>query len=212
MPMFQPSVSRDTVVADFAALLALPAPTDGQAAVVVAPVVGTLLTGGIPRTRWVYISGEGWRPAGVTVLCSSHPRAVSSPSASTLNLFSVPLSAGLLLNVREIRFDVVCGKNGTTDSATMNLLLDSSPVGAAQTVSAAQRTGAMTTRLKSLSAASVAPIWNGAQDIVGGGSGLTPLQVWSTPNQGSAMNFVVTWLMSGTTNAAISQYLRISVE
>lgn len=107
-------------VADFAALMALPSPADGQTAVVVAPVIGTLLTGGIPRTRWVYISGDGWRLAGSQTLLidQSDVTGVATTDLQALKTYLMP--AGLLRALRLFDGYISFAKTGTTNAASLS--------------------------------------------------------------------------------------------
>lgn len=113
----QSPVSGGIVVANFAALLALPDPVDGQQATVSAPIIGSIASGGVPFTRWVYIAGYGWRLHGRQYLVIDLVTAAGVASTLPQALKSYLMPPGLLPRLRAWNGYMSTAKSGVTDAA-----------------------------------------------------------------------------------------------
>lgn len=114
---FQSSVSGVVIAADFAALLAIPSPDDGQRAV----VSGAVIPGGIKNTRWVY-SDSKWRLNGPQDLMVdlAPSEGVTGTAEQVLKTYALP--AGLLPSLRYMRTYCNFAKSGTTDAVPQSRL------------------------------------------------------------------------------------------
>lgn len=199
-------VSGDTVVDDFASLVALPSPADGQTAIVVAPVIGTLLTGGIPRTRWVYIGGEGWRLDGLQQLLLA-VLAVSGTSITTeQTLLEVDIAAGLVPALRQMDVSAVAGRDGTTDQVTLRARIGGSSVSSQPATTGTQRSVSFMSQMAMTSETSLRAIWNGVSAAGGGGSGAVQPGSYTVPSMASMQQLSFSVQMAGTTNTGSLYY------
>ena len=101
------------VVATFADLLAVSAPTTGRQLRVAAPVIA----GGIAYTRWIYTSG-GWRLDGEQQLLADYVPASGLAQTARQIVKTVTISAGLLTKLRTFRCYAEVFKSGTTDAVS----------------------------------------------------------------------------------------------
>jgi hypothetical protein len=108
------------IVADFAALLAIPSPTAGMVRRTAAPVLGTLAQGGIPYLSWVY-DGTSWRLACKQTLIADYVPDSGTAGTDEQFLKSRLGAAGLWARLRGWSAQVLSAKSGTTDGATARI-------------------------------------------------------------------------------------------
>lgn len=204
--IFGAPVSGDTVVDDFASLMALPSPADGQTAVVVAPVIGTLLAGGIPRTRWVYIGGDGWRLDGLQQLLSAVLAVSGTSSTAEQTLLEVDIAAGLVPALRQIDISAVAGRDGTTDQITLRARIGGSSVSSQPATTGTQRSISFMSQMALTSDTSLRAIWNGLGTVGGGGSGAVQPSTYTVPSMASTQQLSFSVQMAGTTNIGSLYY------
>lgn len=111
---FKSSVSGYVIAADFAGLLAISSPTNGQQAVVSAEII----PGGVKNTRWVYSDGI-WRLHGPQDLLVDLVPSTGVTGTTEQLLKTYVLPAGLLPSLRYMRTYCNFAKSGSTDAVSL---------------------------------------------------------------------------------------------
>ena len=200
-------MSGDVVVADFAALLALPTPADGATAIVIAPVIGGLAYGGVPRTRWVYIAGDGWRLGGDQTLLCDTTIVVGAANTTEQVLKSYEVPASLLLRLRWMDARVSAYKSGTADTLSLRGRLANVLIQGTITAAGTSRQTGIGAGIFPGSSPTSIRVENNASLITGGQSFPPPVS-YTVPDLRSDRTLEYTCQMTSGTETPQIQYVR----